>query len=170
MGLDLEEDNQNQGEDNQTGGQGEEDLSQDWSLRLLEERDKADRHSRQVLGRVEKSTGVKRLQTMTETEGAARKRSRRLKYRRISEDWGEDEIDTKKMSFLQSGLEGKEVLPLSSGVQVTVTPAGKLDRAECGRRGVAKSQVAVQSGKTSTKTTKDKVKKIRKSVDHPSKN
>ena len=44
---------------------------------------------------------------------------------------------------------------------MTVTPAGKLDRAECGRRGVAKSPVAVQSGKTTgkttTKTTKDKV-------------
>ena len=93
---------------------------------------------------------------MKETEGSARKRSRRLRYRRISADWGKEEIDTKTMSFLQSGLEGTKGLALSSWVQVTVTPAEKLDRAESvqvGRKGGDGNTRKISTGFKKTRKT-----------------
>ena len=54
-----------------------------------------------------------------------------------------EDIFVKTMPFLHSGLKGTRGLALSSGVQVTVTPAGKLDRAECWCHVVAKIPVAV---------------------------
>ena len=79
----------------------ESDMDTDWTIGLLENRDKVDGELRKSLRRVSRTEGIKRRDDST-----GGKRSKRRKYDQVGEDWGvtgrEQGIDL----FLYSGLEG----------------------------------------------------------------
>ena len=80
---------------------GEETGDQDWSLRLLVERDKKDRDSRKKLRKLEK-----KKEDIGKGSQEPRRRAKKLKFSRIEEgDCGEDNIPADALSFLYTGLE-----------------------------------------------------------------
>ena len=63
----------------------EEDMDRDWTVALLDKRDKADSDWRRGLGRAELSVSQKRKEKGADSKELKKKRR---KYNNIGEDWG----------------------------------------------------------------------------------
>ena len=85
-------------------GDGDFNMDKDWTASLLEKRDEKDQDKRRGLGKVEKTSGRKRMEN-----GAADiwRSKKKRKYGTIGEDWGLVDRDMDSMTkFLYSGIGG----------------------------------------------------------------
>ena len=113
-------------------GQGEEDLTTDWTEHLLAQRDRADQESRQILGKVRTVDSHKRK----DVEGDILRSKKRRKYALVEEGWGEQEENKNKSSFLYSGLENTVVLEQCT--ESVAAPRTKLNKIVRGAENVRK--------------------------------